>query len=220
MRDDLWSLTGAVPSVTAVAQLGVARRADSTSVALVVRDADVDAGTVTDFLGRLADRTPTPAGGSVAALCTAQAAALVAMVARYCEEPALVERAERLVAQAQRLAVDDERAFRAVADAWALPRAVGADDEERRAAIDKALLAASEPQAQVVETAIEVLVLIDRLRPAARPGLLSDLVAAGEVARAGSAIARMNVESNVRTLPDSESRSRLLRRMGVTKGRA
>lgn len=189
-------------------------------MALVVRDADVDAGTVTDFLSRLAARTPTPAGGSVAALCTAQAAALVAMVARYCDAPAIVERADRLVAQAQQLAVDDERAFRAVADAWAVPRGASSDDEERRSAIGRALLDASEPQAQVVETAIEVLVLIDLLRPAARPGLRSDLVAAGEVARAGSAIARMNVESNVRSLPDSETRSRLLRRMGVTKGRA
>ncbi|WP_344153483.1 cyclodeaminase/cyclohydrolase family protein [Nocardioides koreensis] len=185
-----------------------------------MRDADVDAGTVADFLGRLAARTPTPAGGSVAALCTAQAAALVAMVARYCEAPALVERAQRLVSRAQQLAVDDERAFGAVAEAWALPHGVSPDDEERRSAIGAALLGASEPQAQVVETAIEVLVLIDLLRPAARAGLLSDLVAAGEVARAGSAIARMNVESNLSRLPDSEVRSRLLRRMGVTKERA
>jgi formiminotetrahydrofolate cyclodeaminase len=185
----------------------------------VVRDTDVAAGTVTDFLNRLAARTPTPAGGSVAALCTAQAAALVAMVARYCDAPALVERAEQLVSQAQQLVADDERAFGAVADAWAVPRETWSDDE-RRSAIGEALLGASEPQAQVVETAIEVLVLIDLLRPAARPGLLSDLVAAGEVARAGSAIARMNVESNLRTLPDSEERSRLLRRMGVTKERA
>jgi formiminotetrahydrofolate cyclodeaminase len=186
----------------------------------VVRDASGDAGTVTEFLDRLAARTPTPAGGSVAALCTAQAAALVAMVARYCDAPALVERAEGLVAQAQQLVADDERAFGAVARAWAVPRGGWSSEEERRSAIGEALLGASEPQAKVVETAIEVLVLIDLLRPAARPGLLSDLVAAGEVARAGSAIARMNVESNVRTLPDSEGRSRLLRRMGVTKERA
>jgi formiminotetrahydrofolate cyclodeaminase len=186
----------------------------------VVRDADVDARTVADFLDRLAARTPTPAGGSVAALCTAQAAALVAMVARYCESPALVERAEVLVTRAQQLVAADERAFGAVADAWALPRGASPDDGVRRAAIDEALLGASEPQAQVVEVAIEVLVLIDLLRPAARAGLRSDLVAAGEVARAGSAIARMNVESNVRTLPDSEARSGLLRRMGVTKERA
>jgi formiminotetrahydrofolate cyclodeaminase len=186
----------------------------------VVRDADVDTRTVTDFLDRLAARTPTPAGGSVAALCTAQAAALVAMVARYCESQALVERAEALVNQAQQLVADDERAFGVVADAWALPRGASPDDDVRRSAIDEALLGASEPQAQVVEVAIEVLVLIDLLRPAARAGLGSDLVAAGEVARAGSAIARMNVESNVRALPDSEARSRLLRRMGVTKERA
>jgi formiminotetrahydrofolate cyclodeaminase len=186
---------------------------------LMVRDADVDARTVADFLDRLAARTPTPAGGSVAALCSAQAAALVAMVARYCEAPELVERAERLVTRAQQLVADDERAFGAVADAWVAPRGSSADDEDRRSAIDEALLGASEPQAQVVETVIEVLVLIDLLRPTARSGLLSDLVAAGEVARAGSAIARMNVESNVRGLPDSEGRSRLLRRMGVTKER-
>jgi hypothetical protein len=65
-----------------------------------------------------------------------------------------------------------------------------------------------------------VLVLIDQLRPAARAGLLADLVAAGEVARAASAIARMNVESNLRPLPESDRRSGLLRRMGVIKGRA
>lgn len=177
-----------------------------------------DGGTVAEFLARLAARSPTPAGGAVAALCTAQAAALVAMVARYCGTPDLVERAERLVEDAQQLAVEDEASFQVVANAWAIPRGEGADDE-RRAAIGEALLMASEPQAQVVETAVEVLVLIDGLRPAARPGLRSDLVAAAEVARAASAIARMNVESNLRTVPDSESRSALLRRMGVTKGR-
>ena len=180
-----------------------------------VGDAEVTAGTVTDFLERLAARTPTPAGGAVAALCVAQAAGLVAMVARYCGTPALVELAELQVARAQRLMVEDEEAFAAVAEAWGLPRGDAADDDVRRSAIGSALLAASEPQAQVVETAVEVLVLIDVLRPSARVGLLSDLVAAGEVARAGSAIARMNVESNLSRLPDSEGRSRLLRRMGV-----
>jgi formiminotetrahydrofolate cyclodeaminase len=187
---------------------------------LVVLDARTNPGTVTDFLDRLAARTPTPAGGSVAALCAAQAAALVAMVARYCDAQPLVEQAERLVARAVQLAHDDEQAFGAVAAAWALPRGGSHDEQERRSAIDQALVEAAEPQARVVETAIEVLILIDRLRPAARAGLLADLVAAGEVARAGSAIARMNVESNLHTLPDSDERSRLLRRMGVAKERA
>jgi len=188
-------------------------------VALVVLDAHANDGTVTAFLDRLAARSPTPAGGSVAALCTAQAAALVAMVARYCEADPLVERAEQLVARSQRLADDDEQAFGAVAAAWAIPRDTSPDDQARRSAIDEALLGAAEPQARVVETAIEVLVLIDQLRPAARAGLSADLVAAGEVARAGCAIARMNVQSNLRALPDSDERSGLLRRMGMAQRR-
>ncbi|MBD8868449.1 cyclodeaminase/cyclohydrolase family protein [Nocardioides donggukensis] len=182
-------------------------------------DAKASAGTVTAFLDRLGARTPTPAGGSVAALCTAQAAALVAMVARYCQAQPLVEEAEQLVDAAQRLADDDEVAFGAVAAAWALPRGTADDDLARRTAIDEALLGAAVPQALVVEVAIEVLVLVDRLRPAARPGLAADLVAAAEVAQAGSAIARRNVESNLSTLPDSDERSGLLRRIGVANGR-
>ncbi len=180
---------------------------------------DANAGTVSEFLDRLAARSPTPAGGSVAALCAAQAAALVAMVARYCEDQPLVERAEQLVRHAQQLAREDEQAFGAVAAAWALPRVAPDETQVRRSAIGEALLKAAEPQARVVEACIEVLVLIDQLRPASRPGLSADLVAAGEVARAGSEIARMNVESNLRSLPDSDARSGLLRRMGVAKGR-
>ena len=172
---------------------------------------DAHPGTFDDFLARLAARSPTPAGGSVAALSAAQAAALVAMVARYCDDDELVGRAEELVATAQRLAADDEAAFGAVAAAWRLPR----DDERRRMAIDAALLEAAEPQARVVEVAVEVLVLVDQLKPAARPGIAADLVAAAEVARAASAIARMNVTSNLRTVADSDDRSDLLRRIGV-----
>ena len=214
------SRAGGRPTVARAAGLADGGPRGAASVVHVALDAHANARTVSDFLDRLAARTPTPAGGSVAALCTAQAAALVAMVARYCEAPPLVEQAEQLVARAQQLADDDEQAFGAVAAAWAIPRGAPDDDGARRSAVDDALLGAAEPQARVVETAIEVLVLIDQLRPSARPGLLADLVAAGEVARAGSAIARMNVESNLRTLPDSVERSGLLRRMGVIKGRS
>jgi formiminotetrahydrofolate cyclodeaminase len=195
-------------------------RGGSASVVLVSLDARANDRTIADLLDRLAAGTPTPAGGTVAALCTAQAAALVAMVARFRRIEPLVEQAEELIARALRLVDDDEQAFGAVAAAWALPRAATDDGQARRSAIAEALLGAAEPQARVVETAVEVLVLIDKLRPAAKGGLLADLVAAGEVARAASAIARMNVESNLRTLPDSNERSRLLRRMGVANERA
>ena len=184
----------------------------------MVTDAHAGAETVSTFLDRLAARSPTPASGSVAALCAAQAAALVAMVARYCDARSLVEEAEQLVIRAQQLAAEDEAAFGVVAAAWALPRGTPDDDRARRTAIDTALLGAAEPQARVVEIAIEVLVLVDQLRPSARPGLLADLIAAGEVARAGCSIARMNVTSNLRSLPRTEERAHLLRRLGIAEG--
>jgi formiminotetrahydrofolate cyclodeaminase len=183
----------------------------------VAGDAHPGAETVGDFLDRLAARSPAPAGGSVAALCVAHAAALVVMVSRYCGTEPLTEKAQRLMRRAQELAGDDERAFGAVAAAWALPRGTASEQQARRSAIDEAMLAAAEPQVGVVEAAIEVLVLTDQLRPSARAGLLADLTAAGEVARAASAIARMNVESNLRGLPVSDLRSELHRRIGVAR---
>ena len=111
-----------------------------------MRNAEVEAGTVAEFLQRLGARTPTPAGGSVAALCVAQAAALVAMVARYCDAPPLAEQAERLVSRAQELVVDDERAFGAVAAGWALPRGT----DQRRSVIDEALRCKEEGTSRVI----------------------------------------------------------------------
>src|SRR4051794_19044220 len=80
----------------------------STSVGAVVPDPAANTGTVTAFLDRVSARSPNPAGGCVAALGIAQAAAVVAMGARYCDAPSLVEQAERLVARGVQLVGDDE----------------------------------------------------------------------------------------------------------------
>ena len=172
--------------------------------------------TVGEFLGRLGGRAPTPASGAVAALCAAQSAALVEMVARFCDDEPIAVRAHGLVARSQRLAAEDEEAFAAVAAAWALPRGA-THDPARGRAVEAALLAAALPQARVVEVTAEVLELVDLLRPSARGGVRADLLAAAEVARAAAAVARRNVEADVRDLPSTEERSGLLRRVGVTK---
>ena len=86
--------------------------------------------TITDFLDQLAARLPAPGGGATAALHAAQAAALLAMVARYSDGPKydaglmnrIVTQADALREDALALAEDDENAFRAVAEAYRLPR--------------------------------------------------------------------------------------------------
>ena len=52
--------------------------------------------TIDDFLTRLAARVPAPGGGATAALHAAQAAALVAMVARYSDSAKLADHAEEI----------------------------------------------------------------------------------------------------------------------------
>jgi methenyltetrahydrofolate cyclohydrolase len=88
--------------------------------------------TIGSYLERLAARVPAPGGGAAAALHAAQAAALLAMVARYttgekyAEHTAriarLTEEADELRVTALHLAEEDEQAFTAVTEAYRLPR--------------------------------------------------------------------------------------------------
>ena len=118
----------------------------------VLEDAPVRNDTIDSFLHALADRVPTPGGGASAALHAAQAAALVAMVARFTDGPKYAEHAElvnrvrdaadELRDKAVNLAEADVAAFSAVADAYRLPK----DDEGKRsAAIEEAVIAAARP---------------------------------------------------------------------------
>jgi formiminotetrahydrofolate cyclodeaminase len=86
--------------------------------------------TIAAFLDQLAARVPAPGGGATAALHAAQAAALLAMVARYSDGPRydaglmnrIVAEADELREDALALADADATAFGAVAEAYRLPR--------------------------------------------------------------------------------------------------
>ena len=87
--------------------------------------------TIAAFLDQLAARVPAPGGGATAALHAAQAAALLAMVARYSDGPRydaglmnrIMTEADALREDALALAEADAKAFGAVAAAYRLPRA-------------------------------------------------------------------------------------------------
>ena len=86
--------------------------------------------TIAAFLDQLAARVPAPGGGATAALHAAQAAALLAMVARYSNGARynaelmnrIVTEADELREDALALAEADADAFGAVAEAYRLPR--------------------------------------------------------------------------------------------------
>ncbi|HZH19157.1 MAG TPA: cyclodeaminase/cyclohydrolase family protein, partial [Geodermatophilus sp.] len=168
--------------------------------------------TVETFLAQLAARVPAPGGGATAALHAAQAAALVAMVARYSDSARYADHAEeiatvtatadRLRQNALGLADEDAAAFTAVTEAYRLPKGTPDEAAARSEAIATALVAAARVPAVVVAVADQVLGLAEQLLPIGNRNVVSDVAAAAEAARAAATTARVNVEVNLGGIKD------------------
>ena len=168
--------------------------------------------TIETFLEQLAARAPAPGGGATAALHAAQAAALVAMVARYSDSAKYAEHAEeiatitatadRLRQNAMGLAEEDAAAFTAVTEAYRLPKGTADEAAARSEAIARALVAAANVPAIVVRVADQVLGLAEQLLPIGNRNVISDVAAAAEAARAAATTARVNVEINLGGIKD------------------
>ena len=182
-----------------------------------------DTSTIAGFLDALAAKVPAPGGGATAAVHLGQAAALVAMVARYttgsryAEHHALVaavcERADRLRANALQLVDDDMAAFSGVISAYQLPKATASEAQARSAAIAAAAIRAADVPAAVADGAAEVIDLAEQLLPVGNANVISDVAAAADAARAAATTARVNVEINLSSISDAAARESLITRM-------
>jgi methenyltetrahydrofolate cyclohydrolase len=175
--------------------------------------------TIAAFLDQLAARVPAPGGGATAALHAAQAAALLAMVARYSDgaqyDAALMGRvvteADALRSEALGLAEADAAAFGAVAAAYQLPRSAS----ERPAMIASALAGAARPPADVIRLTLLLIPLAEALLPAGNRNVITDVGAAAEAARAAAVTARLNIEVNLRGITDAALRESLAETAGM-----
>ncbi|MEU2972260.1 cyclodeaminase/cyclohydrolase family protein [Nocardiopsis alba] len=171
------------------------------------------------YLERLAAREPTPGGGAAAALHAGQAAALVAMVARYTTGSKyaehseavtrITERADALSEQALGLASADEAAFGKVASAYKLARDTEEAKAARSAAIAEATAGAAQPPAEVIGVAQEIIELAEALLPIGNRNVITDIAAAVEAARAAATTSRVNIEINLGQVEDPERRAEL-----------
>ena len=166
--------------------------------------------TIAAFLDQLAARIPAPGGGATAALHAAQAAALLAMVARYSNGARynaelmnrIVTEADELREDALALAEADADAFGAVAEAYRLPRETEQEQYARSASISSALAGAARPPADVVRTALLLTSLAEELLPAGNRTMITDVAAAAEAARAAAVTARLIIEINLKGITD------------------
>ena len=185
----------------------------------ILRDETVEA-----FLGQLAARAPAPGGGATAALHAAQAAALVAMVARYSNGARydadlmarILTEADGVRDEALALAEADAKAFGAVSAAYQLPKETDEQLQARSAAIAAALVGAARPPADVIRAARRLVELAEELRPAGNRNVITDVAAAAEAARAAAVTARVNIEVNLRGIKDNAIRTELTATAAIT----
>jgi methenyltetrahydrofolate cyclohydrolase len=166
--------------------------------------------TIGSFLNRLAARTAAPGGGATGALHAAQAAALLAMVARFSDGPRhdaeVVGRvraaADGLADEALDLADADSVAFEKVIAAWQLPKETQQEQAARSAAITEAFGAAARPPADLMAAAVRLAGLAEDLLPAANRAVIGDIAAAAAAIGAAAVTAQVNIEANLSGIKD------------------
>lgn len=163
------------------------------------------------FVDELSTDSPAPGGGSVAALCAAQGAALCAMVANLTvgkkKYAAVWERMKDLAEEAQELkdfflaAIDDDTAaFNAVMAAFGLPKGTPGEAAARDRAIAAATLRATLVPLSVLEKAPAALALAGEVAAGGNANSLSDAGVAGLTLMAGAEGAWYNVLINLAAL--------------------
>lgn len=162
---------------------------------------------VQHFLDQLASATPTPGGGSVAALTGALAAGLITMVCdltigrpRYAEfdaqARAIRDTAETARAHLTDLIHGDIVAYQGVAAAYKIAK----DDPTRPAAIVAATVIATDTPLIIAEVAATLLPLCAPLAAHGNRTAVGDVAAAAHLAVASINAALINVTANLSTL--------------------
>jgi formiminotetrahydrofolate cyclodeaminase len=167
-----------------------------------------------DFTASLAARTPTPGGGSVAALNAAIGLGLVAMAARFtsgrkyeaieAEATAVANRCDDLRARASALVDEDTAAYDAVTSAYGLPKNTDAEKAARTQSIQKALVLAMAVPAETIDVAMQGLEVAAAFASKSNKNLASDVLVGSGCLVAAVEGARANVRINAVSLADAE----------------
>jgi len=188
---------------------------------------DILTAPMCDFLAATAARTPTPGGGSVAALTGALGCALAQMALQYTLgkkkfEPFRAE-LEAALAQLQKAATllteliaEDIAAYQAIGPFLKLPPDQRLADPGYLPAVAAAI---GVPQS-MGGLGLHILELCHDLRTRINPFLLSDLAVAAALAHATVHAAELNVLANINLVPDKPEAAHLRQDMQALSAKA
>ena len=168
---------------------------------------------VREFQAALASSSPTPGGGTAAAVALGQAAALTCMVCdltidndKWKDGWAAAEAAQLsalpLFNRSLELATEDSNSFDAVMASFKLPRSDDNEISARRNAIRQSTLEASRVPLHTAELAFTLLQTLPDLASKGNGNATSDVGVASLLASAACKGALMNVKINLQSLPD------------------
>ncbi len=168
-----------------------------------------------EFTDKLAAATPTPGGGSAAALAGSLSASLIQMVSdltlgreRYQahEEAVAAIRKRALGLRKDLLALVDRdaEAYDSVVEARRLPKQTPGEQEARRLALARANLFATETPIAIAEACAALMVVAIELAHKGNVNAISDVGSAALLAYAGLRAGVMNVRVNLGGLDDQE----------------
>ena len=173
-----------------------------------------------EFANEVSLDTPTPGGGSVAALCGALSASLSSMVANLTVGKKGYERVQRemkkIATHAQLLkdellkAIDkDTDAFNKVMDAYKLPKTSEEQIKEREVAIERALKEATLAPLEVLKKSLDLFQLAKEVCLRGNKNSVSDAGVAGLIAQAAAEGAHYNIGINLPNIQDEEFKSKI-----------
>ena len=154
--------------------------------------------TLDAFCEKLAARTPTPGGGSVAALSGALACSLGAMVARFSKDDATAVRWDAHRNRFLDLILQDSEAYDGVSAVFKIPK----DDPVRAIRMQEALLRAAQPPAEGLRAIAAYAEELAQFAPSAKGSVASDLAVSAYEAEAAARGFVLNVRANTGSLKD------------------
>ena len=167
------------------------------------------------YLDDLASSKATPGGGSASALSGAMGAALASMVARLTvdktgyeevqdEVKSIIQQTENLRLRFQELIQADIQAYEQLSACFKLPHSTDEEKANRAKAIQERLVDAALVPLDMVERAVELVQLCQRIAEIGNVNVISDIAAGSMLASSTGASASWMVRVNMRAMKDLE----------------
>lgn len=172
---------------------------------------------IRSFVGQAGSASPTPGGGSVAALVAALGASMTSMVANLSQGEkfaAVRQQVEETLREMERLSVSSEEllhadvaSFERYMDALRLPKGSDEEKNERRRALEEAASRAIEVPLRLIELCREGLAHTLRIAEGSNKNVVSDLGIGAILFEAAAQSALLTVEINLGALRDEKQKT-------------